>query len=61
MAQKILTCSYCLTAFLASCLLIHLVFESEFVLGIKDVTLPNENVILMIKILMLERFLKSKN
>ena len=30
-----------------SCLLIHFVFESEFVSDIKDVTLPNEHVILI--------------
>ena len=36
-----------LAVFQVSCLLMHLVFESEFASGIKDATLPNENVIMI--------------
>ena len=48
MVQKLLHGLMVFTVFHVSCLSIHLVFESEFASGIKDVTswtLPNENVI----------------
>ena len=47
MVQKVFTWSNTLCSFHVSCLLIHLVFESEFATGVKDVTLPNEIVILI--------------
>ena len=47
MAQKFLPVAIDFAVVHVSCSLIHLVLESEFALGIKNVTLPNENVILI--------------
>ena len=48
MGKKLLTWSIVFRMFHVSCFLIRLVLESDFASGIKDVTLPNEKVVILV-------------
>ena len=48
MGKKLLTWSIVFRVFHVSCVLIRLVLKSDFASGIKDVTLPNEKVVILV-------------
>ena len=48
MGKKLLTWSIVFRVFHVSCVLIHFVLESDYASGIKDVTLPNEKVVILV-------------